>query len=89
VVLESKEQARERGVKSADRAEALMFAFADLTPGIFRWYKAEAENNAVGYKPPNNPRPPLEGTEDDEDGNIMDIYLKQPACPANLRRGGF
>lgn len=31
IVIESKEQARKRGVKSPDRAEALMLAFADIT----------------------------------------------------------
>jgi hypothetical protein len=34
VQIESKEEARKRGVRSPDRAEALMLAFADRTPGI-------------------------------------------------------
>jgi hypothetical protein len=88
VVIESKEDARGRGVKSPDRAEALMLAFADRTPGIMRFYKDLAENNALGYKPPNNPRPPLEEMEDDEDGDIMDIYLKERARLAALRARG-
>jgi hypothetical protein len=50
VVIESKEQARERGVKPPDRAEALMLAFADRTSGIFHYYKAEAER-AAAYRP--------------------------------------
>jgi hypothetical protein len=86
VVIESKEQARERGVKPPDRAEALMLAFADRTSGVFHYYKAEAER-AAAYRPANNPRPPLEEMEDDEDGDIMGIYLKERAGLANLRRG--
>jgi hypothetical protein len=65
-----------------------MFPFADRASGIFRWYKAEAENAAGGYKPPNNPRPPLEEMEDDEDGDIMTIYLKERARLAALRARG-
>jgi hypothetical protein len=43
VQIESKEEARKRGVKSPDRAEALMLAFADRTPGILRYYQERAE----------------------------------------------
>jgi hypothetical protein len=39
VVIESKEDARKRGVSSADRAEALMLTFANMTPHIFTYYE--------------------------------------------------
>ena len=50
VVIESKEELRKRGIKSPDRAESIMLAFADRTPGILRYYEglnrkiAAAEN---------------------------------------------
>src|ERR1700732_3638278 len=45
VVIESKENARKRGVKSPDRAEAIILAFADLAPvfGLLEWYRQETE----------------------------------------------
>jgi phage terminase large subunit len=45
VVIESKEDARKRGVKSPDRAEAIILAFADLAPhyGLLEWYRQESE----------------------------------------------
>ncbi len=44
VVIESKEEARKRGVKSPDRAEGLILAFAERrNPGIFDYYRAECE----------------------------------------------
>ena len=39
IEIESKQARRQRGAKSPDRAEALMLAFADLTPGIIKYYK--------------------------------------------------
>ena len=49
VVIESKEDARKRGVKSPDRAEAIILAFADLAPayGLLEWYRQEAEKLKV------------------------------------------
>src|SRR5258708_4920258 len=41
LVIESKEDARKRGVKSPDRAEAIMLAFADMEPGIIKYYEQE------------------------------------------------
>jgi hypothetical protein len=41
LVIESKEDARKRGVKSPDRAEAIMLAFADREPGILKYYEQE------------------------------------------------
>jgi ribosomal protein S27AE len=45
VVIESKEDARKRGVKSPDRAEAVILAFADLAfcHGLLEWYREEFE----------------------------------------------
>jgi hypothetical protein len=39
IEIESKEARRQRGARSPDRAEALMLAFADCTPGIINYYK--------------------------------------------------
>jgi hypothetical protein len=39
--IESKEDARKRGIKSPDRAEAIMLAFADMEPGIIKYYENE------------------------------------------------
>jgi phage terminase large subunit len=39
IEIESKQARMQRGVKSPDRAEALMLAFANLTPGIIQFYR--------------------------------------------------
>jgi phage terminase large subunit len=44
IQIESKEEARKRGVKSPDRAEALMLAFASRTPGIIEYHRDLAAN---------------------------------------------
>jgi hypothetical protein len=41
LVIESKEDARKRGIKSPDRAEAIMLAFADREPAIIKYYEQE------------------------------------------------
>jgi hypothetical protein len=45
IVIESKEDARKRGVKSPDRAEAVILAFSDLglKCGVLEYYRQEAE----------------------------------------------
>jgi hypothetical protein len=43
VQIESKDQAKKRGIRSQDRAEALMLAFADRTPGILRYYEEQIQ----------------------------------------------
>ena len=44
MVIETKDEARKRGVKSPDRAEGLMLAFAERhRPGIMDFYEAEVE----------------------------------------------
>src|SRR5260370_4915031 len=47
VAIESKDDARKRGVKSPDRAEAIMLAFAQMTPGIMTYYRREALGTLV------------------------------------------
>ena len=52
IVIESKEQARKRGVKSPDRAEAIILAFADVSiPGhnLMEWMKQQLEAQG-GYQ---------------------------------------
>jgi hypothetical protein len=73
VQIESKEEARKRGVKSPDRAEALMLAFADRTPGILRYYQEQAEAQAARAKNPDMPEP-------EPDDYLEQIYV------AELRR---
>ncbi|HXR24425.1 MAG TPA: hypothetical protein VN742_03610, partial [Candidatus Binataceae bacterium] len=63
VVIESKEDARKRGVKSPDRAEALMLAYARTEPAVITFYRRELEHRkavelalAQGRKPPERSR---------------------------------
>lgn len=46
-VIESKEHARKRGVKSPDLAEAIMLAFADAGPGFLSWMRKDAEKRKL------------------------------------------
>ena len=48
IEIESKQARRQRGAKSPDRAEALMLAFADLTPEIIKYYKELYEQQHGG-----------------------------------------
>jgi len=48
IQIESKEEARKRGVKSPDRAEAVMLAFANRTPGIIEYYRDLANAGEEG-----------------------------------------
>jgi len=73
VQIESKDEARKRGVKSPDRAEALMLAFADRTPGISRYYQELSEAQAARERDPSLPQP-------EPDTELADI------CEAELRR---
>jgi hypothetical protein len=74
IEIESKDEMKKRGLKSPDRAEALMLCFANRTPGIAEFYREKAERPALeaahekataealakGEPPP----PPLEPLED-------------------------
>jgi hypothetical protein len=68
-------------VKSADRAEALMLAFADRTPGIMRFYEDQYNQALAGPQNKPQPRPPREEMglkgEDDNEDDLMTIYLKE------------
>ena len=56
VVIESKEDARKRGVKSPDRAEAVILAFAELAPryGLLEYFRMETErmSETASFSPP-------------------------------------
>ena len=61
IVIESKEDARKRGVKSPDRAEAIMLAFANSrTHGLFEFWASKAQEiklkKAQGAEPNTNAR---------------------------------
>jgi hypothetical protein len=85
IEIESKDDLRKRGIKSPDRAEAIMLAFADRTPGILRYYQELAEAAALGNRPPDNPPPPSVEGDDDELGELMNIYLNERERLAKLR----
>jgi hypothetical protein len=62
IQIESKDEMAKRGVGSPDRAEAIMLAFADRTPGIFAYVKQKGQpQQAVdaairqGNPPPEDP----------------------------------
>jgi hypothetical protein len=60
--IESKDDMAKRGVGSPDRAEAIMLAFADRTPGIFAYVRQKAQHQQAveaairqGNPPPEEP----------------------------------
>ena len=53
ILIESKEESRKRGVKSPDRAEATMLAFANRTPGIIEYYRDLSRRIGSGAAPAN------------------------------------
>jgi phage terminase large subunit len=62
VEIESKDEMRKRGVKSPDRAEAIMLAFADRTPGMLAYVRQKAQHQQAveaairdGKPPPEDP----------------------------------
>ena len=67
IVIESKADLSKRGIKSPDRAEALMLAFADRTPGISRYYEELSEARAAREKDPSMP-------ESEPDTELADVY---------------
>ena len=78
VVIESKDDAKKRGVKSPDRAEAIMRCFANRTPGIMEFYRDQLEGRqaeavaADVARATGNPAPePL-----DEDNDLIAAYQK-------------
>jgi phage terminase large subunit len=64
ILIESKEDARKRGVKSPDRAESTMLAFAEPGgnwTGLLRFYQASAAAQAKEQPKPQQPLPKAEG----------------------------
>jgi hypothetical protein len=59
VQIESKEDARKRGVKSPDRAEALMLAFADRSPYMLTYVRQKAEYQHAVETAMREGKPPL------------------------------
>jgi hypothetical protein len=60
--IESKDDMAKRGVRSPDRAEAIMLAFADRTPGILAYVRQKAQHQQAveaairqGKPPPEDP----------------------------------
>jgi phage terminase large subunit len=53
IVIESKADARKRGVKSPDRAEAVILSFADVAPvyGVLEFYRQQAEQSLARSSP--------------------------------------
>jgi hypothetical protein len=47
IEIESKDDMKKRGLKSPDRAEALMLCFANRTPGIAEFYREQSERPAL------------------------------------------
>jgi hypothetical protein len=72
--IESKDDARKRGVKSPDRAEAVMLAYADCTPGIIGYYREQVERNAAAPSGVGCTAPELESEEDD--GGLIEVYRR-------------
>ena len=53
IPIESKEESHKRSVKSPDRAEATMLAFANRTPGIIEYYRDLSRRMESGAAPAN------------------------------------
>jgi hypothetical protein len=66
IVIESKDELKKRGIKSPDRAEAVMLAFADRKPGISRYYQEQSEARAAREKDPTLPEPAPDTTLQEE-----------------------
>jgi phage terminase large subunit len=84
IAIETKEQARKRGLRSPDRAEALMLAFAGLTPPIFALYEQmlekdrtranDAQRPPAASAAPCEPSPPAEPVLPGEQNPLFDLY---------------
>ncbi|HLW72162.1 MAG TPA: hypothetical protein VKS22_16250 [Candidatus Binataceae bacterium] len=72
-MIESKDEAAKRGVKSPDRAEALMLAFAERTPGIMDFYNPD-KRPPEPETPVGNPLVPgLEATMESDADDLIDV----------------
>jgi hypothetical protein len=73
VEMEKKSAMEKRGIKSPDRAEALMLTFADRRSGISRYYEELSEARAAREKDPNLPEPEPDTTLQDEYDRVTRI----------------
>ena len=70
--IESKDDMAKRGIRSPDRAEAIMLAFADRTPGILAYVKQRAQHQQTVESATREGRPiPAEPDDADE---LIDAY---------------
>jgi hypothetical protein len=75
IEIESKDKMCERGLESPDRAEALMLAFADRTPGIMRYYEALNRQMVAAEGGLNNPKlMRFEEPDDSDVDDMMQVY---------------
>jgi hypothetical protein len=70
--IESKDEMAKRGVGSPDRAEAIMLAFADRTPGIFAYVKQKAQHQQAVENAIREGRPMP--TEPDDAEELINAY---------------
>jgi hypothetical protein len=70
--IESKDDLAKRGIRSPDRAEAIMLAFADRTPGILAYVRQKAQHQQAVENAIREGRPiPAEPDDADE---LIDAY---------------
>jgi phage terminase large subunit len=75
VEIESKDEMRKRGVKSPDRAEALMLAFADCSPSMLTYVRQRAEyQQAVETAAREGKPPPDERDQGWDPTELSDAY---------------
>jgi hypothetical protein len=94
VIIESKEDAAKRGVKSPDRAEALMLAFADRTPAMLRYIRGKVQGQIAAVEakraPAQNPPDPREEMEkDDGTGGMIAQYMRTRNNIEKMYRRGY
>jgi hypothetical protein len=70
--IESKDEMAKRGIGSPDRAEAIMLAFADLTPGILAYVRQKAQRQQTVESAIHEGRPIPE--EPDDAYELIDAY---------------
>jgi hypothetical protein len=70
--IESKDDMAKRGIRSPDRAEAIMLAFADRTPGILTYVKQKAQHQQAVESAIREGRPIP--AEPDDAAELIDAY---------------
>jgi hypothetical protein len=89
VVIESKDELRKRGIKSPDRAESIMLAFADRTPGIMSYYEhLDRKITAAEKGASNNPMVPRIEEPDDAAEDLSHAYERALRQPQAVERRG-